>query len=115
MMQKGNTMPLKEDDTTQILYAVAAAFVAGAAHLGRMMYENKPVPPRKLAGSLILTLCVGGALGALGVSRFHMDAATLAAAASVTGFIGGPVVLGLLARIGKRELEKKAGVYEKSE
>lgn len=103
-------MPLssQSEESRQMLYIVGTAVLAGVAHIGRLLYENKPVPLKKAVGGAILTLCVGGAGGALAVSYWHLPAPVLAVGAIVAGFIGGPVILTILAKIGERQLERRA-------
>jgi len=109
------TLTQHSDETRQMLYIVGFATLSSVAHIGRLLYENKPVPLKKAIGGAILTLCVGGAGGALCVSYWDLPASVVAAAALVTGFIGGPVVLSILAKIGEMALEKRAnGLGEKN-
>lgn len=104
-----NPLNPPNEETRQMLYVIGSALLAGTAHIGRMLYENKPVPLKKAVGGAILTLCVGGAMGALAVSYWNLPGSVVAAGACVLGFIGGPVVLSILAKIGQKALEKKAG------
>lgn len=102
------SLPPKTEADQQMLYVIGASMLAGLAHVGALLYRNEPVPLRKAVGSAILTLCVGGGAGALCVSYWRLPGAVVAAGAVVLGFIGGPVVLSVLAKIGERALEKQA-------
>lgn len=99
---------LAQEESRQMLWVVGTAAFAGVSHLGRLMYENKPVPLKQAIGGSVLTLCVGGAGGALTVSYWHLPGPVVATGALVLGFIGGPVILATLAKIGQKALEKRA-------
>lgn len=115
---KGQQLP-SQSPTVELPSAIVVALcavAAGLGHLGRMLYENKPIPLRKAVGGQILTLCVGTATGSLVQAYLNPDPLIVLPSCLLVGYIGGPTVLALAARWAKAEADHRiAGRKAKNE
>lgn len=102
------TLPTDEQSQKAMIYIIGATLLAGIAHVGKLLIENKPVPLRQALGSCILTMCVGGASGAMLTSYWHLPGPIVASAVIVAGFVGGPVTLGIAGKLAERTIKNKA-------
>lgn len=82
------------------------ALVASVAHVGRMLYENKPIPARKFAGALILSAMVGANGSALVMAYWRPPAVVAVSVCIVLGFMGGPAVVLMASGFAKRYATK---------
>jgi hypothetical protein len=84
------------------IVVAASVVVAVMAHWGRMLYENRPIPVRKAAGASILSAMAGAAVSSVVVSYLNPPALVVVSSCVIIGFIGGPAVVEMAARFGRR-------------
>jgi hypothetical protein len=104
-----NPTATSSTDLPSALTIALCALSAGLGHVGRMLYENKAVPIRKVVGAQILTLCVGVATGSLVQAYLNPSPLVVLPACLLVGYVGGPAVLALAARWAKAEAVKRTG------